>query len=108
MGHSGVLLAFNNSFKARRPSRSWPGSRAAIALAFNEPSLFLIDTFALAPPDLIQGVRQVPKDMELVEDYLGFRRMVVGRLPEGLPHIHDGKLDAFGGIRPDLFEEEVH
>lgn len=101
-------MASDNSFKAGLPSRSLARSGSSIALAFNEPSLFLIDTFVLAPPDLIQGVRQVPQDMELVEDYLGFRRMVVGRLPEGLPHIHDGKLDAFGGIRPDLFEEEVH
>ena len=50
----------------------------------------------------------MPQHVEFVEYDLGVRCMVVGRLPEGLPHVHDGKLDAFGGIWPDFLEEEVH
>src|SRR6516225_1830567 len=48
--------------------------------------------FALA--HRIQGLAEMPHDMELVEQNRGLRRMRLRRLAERLPHVHDGKPDA--------------
>ena len=79
-----------------------------ITLALDEPSFFVIDTFVLAPSDLVHCLREMVQHMELIEDELGGRCMVPGGVSERLPHIHDRELDAFRSFRSDFIEEEVH
>src|SRR5215471_8331545 len=62
--------------------------------------------FALATP--IQGLAQMPHDMELVEQDRGLRRMRLRRLAERLPHVHDGKPDARTLARAEPAIELAH
>ena len=47
-----------------------------IALSLNESPLFLIDTFVLTAPDLIQSICQMAHDVKLVVDNAGLGSML--------------------------------
>ena len=52
--------------------------------------------------DLIEGVAEMPQDVELVEQDAGLGGMARGREPEGLPHVHPPEPEPgrFPGAQP--------
>lgn len=79
-----------------------------IALSFDEsfilgghPGIFLTS-------HLIEPVRQVPQDMELVKDDFDLGRVTFQRISKRLPHVHDRQAQGTISLRSHLVVEPVH
>ena len=64
-----------------------------VLLPFDEPALPPGHAGVLALADLIEGLAEMPQNVELVEQDAGLRGVARGRAPEGFPHVHDREAD---------------
>jgi len=79
-----------------------------IPLPLDEAPVLMSHPPVLQTADLVQRIRQVPKDVELVVDNLHLRGMAQQRVPERLPHVHDRQAQAAVPPGSHLLEESVH
>ena len=79
-----------------------------IALPFDETLILGGYPGVFPASNLVEGVRQVLEDMELVKDNFGLWSVALQRVPERLPHVHDRQ--AQGAVPPGSHsvEEPVH
>ncbi len=78
-----------------------------ITLPLDESTLFLIDTFVLAAPDLIKSIGQMTHDVKLVVDNLCLLSMFQRCFAEWLPHIHNRQLDCIATLSAHGIEEQL-
>jgi hypothetical protein len=67
-----------------------------VLLPFDEAALTARHAGVRALADLIEGVAEMPQDVELIEQDAGLRGVARGREPEGLPHVHHGEPEPGG------------
>ena len=79
-----------------------------VALSFNEALILGRDPGVFLTPNLVEGVRQVPQNMELVEDDFGLGGVVRQRVPKRLPHVHDRQAQRAVPPGPHGVEKPVH
>ena len=79
-----------------------------IALPFDETLILGGYPGVFPASNLVEGVRQVLEDMELVKDDFGLWSVALQRVPERFPHVHDRQ--AQGAVPPGSHsvEEPVH
>jgi len=75
-----------------------------VLLPLDEPALPPGHAGVLALADLIEGVAEMPQDVELVEQNAGLRGVARGGEPEGLPHVHHREPEPgrFPGAQPGV------
>jgi len=78
-----------------------------VALAFDERPILAGEAVVLAPTHFVEGVVEVPHDVELVVNHPRIGDVLRDRVEERLPHIHGHQLDAAGLARPQPLKEEV-
>ena len=64
-----------------------------VLLALDEGSVFAREPVVLALADVIEGLAQVPHDVELVVENGGLRSALLGDRLKGFPHVHDREAD---------------
>jgi len=87
-----VLLARKQRVLLTLDKRSIPARK---------PPVFLL-------PDRIHRLAQMPHHMELVVKDGGLRDILLCRLLESLPHVHDRQSDLLGLLGPQRFVKQVH
>lgn len=79
-----------------------------IALPFDEALILAGDPCVFLTPDLVEGIRQVFQDVELVEDDFGLGSVARERVSERFPHVHDCQAQGTVPLGPHSVEEAIH
>src|SRR3990172_7493355 len=84
-----------------------PAREQGVALPLDEGPVLAGEPAVLAAAYLVERIREVAHDVELVEDDAGVGCVPRQRVAEGLPHVHRGELDARRLLRTQRREEEI-
>ena len=78
-----------------------------VALTLDEGPIPTRKAVVLASPHLVESIGEMSHDMELVVDDLHIRDVPLGRVVEGLPHVHRRQFDVAGLGLANPLEEEI-